>query len=90
MPEDAAAKQSGDGGEEPGHPGHAVHSGTLGISTIPPFTFQLPDQPSGCPPPEPVIQNLTNMSISGTLNRSSINQYNSCDFRRAKSGQYST
>jgi len=60
-----AKRECGDGGEEPGHPGHAVHSGTLGISTIPPFTFQLPDQPSGCPPPEPVIQNLTNMSISG-------------------------
>merc|ERR1711892_877764 len=58
-----AKRECGDGGEEPGHPGHAVHSGTLGLGTMPPFTFQLPDQPG--PPPEPVIQNLTNMSISG-------------------------
>merc|ERR1711892_281328 len=58
-----AKRECGDGGEEPGHPGHAVHGGTLGLGTMPPFTFQLPDQPG--PPPEPVIQNLTNMSISG-------------------------
>merc|ERR1712013_679577 len=58
-----AKRECGDGGEEPGHPGHAIHSGTLGLGTMPPFTFQLPDQPG--PPPEPVIQNLANMSISG-------------------------
>merc|ERR1719376_1608222 len=58
-----AKRECGDGGEEPGHPGHAIHTGTLGLGTMPPFTFQLPDQPG--PPPEPVIQNLANMSISG-------------------------
>ena len=58
-----AKRECGDGGEEPGHPGHAIHGGTLGLGTMPPFSFQLPDQPG--PPPEPVIQNLANMSISG-------------------------
>merc|ERR1719376_1584897 len=57
-----AKRECGDGGEEPGHPGHAIHTGTLGLGTMPPFTFQLPDQP---PPPETSgIQGMTSLSIS--------------------------